>query len=133
MVWQDIFLSRMFSKDKLILAISKAFNVDKRKVKLIKDIEEIIQTDGAGVVCQTYKHNTDYPLRLSFYIIDEDLLPKEDQATVKLLSRELECDILMSDNSVNPFTMLHISCDGNVEQISIDIEKFEDFEEFYLE
>ena len=132
MVWQDIFISKMFSRDKVLLAISEAFNVDKKWVRLIKDIDEISQIDQAGIICQTYKSNTEFPLRLTIYIIDEKIIPKDEQVALKQISRKLGCDILMSDDSINPFTMLRISSNGNADQINIDIEKFDDFEEFYL-
>lgn len=133
MFWQDIFISKMFPRNKVLLAISETFNIDKKMVRLIKDIEEITQIDGASIICQTYKSNTEFPLRLSIYIIDEKIIPKDEQVTVSQISRELGCDILMSDESNNPYTMLCVRCDGNIEQINVDIEKLDNSEEFYLE
>jgi hypothetical protein len=123
----------MFSRNKVLLAISKTFNIDKKMVRLIKDIEEITQIDGSSIICQTYKSDTEFPLRLSIYIIDEKIIPKDERVAVSQISRELGCDILMSDELSNPYTMLRISYDGNIEQINVDIEKLDNYEEFYLD
>ncbi len=133
MFWQDIFISSILPKTKVISALSSVFEIDEKMIRLIKDIEEITQSDGASIVCQTYKSDTEFPLRLSVYIIDEKLVPQDEQVKLAHLSSELECAILMSDASNNPYSMLRISFDGSIKQVNVNIEEYDNAEEFDLQ
>jgi hypothetical protein len=133
MFWQDIFVSEIFPRAKVISAFSKVFGVNEKMIKLIKDIEEMTDNDGSSIICQSYKSNTDFPLRLSIYITDEKIVPLDEQGAVSHISRELGCDVLMSDESTNPYSMLSIGKDGIINQVSVDIEKYDDAEEFELQ
>lgn len=132
MFWQDIFVSDIIPKTKIISAFSRVFKIDGKTIKFIKYIEEIAQNEGASIICQTYKSDTEFPLRLSVYIIDEKLVPKEDQVVLSGISRELACDILVSGNSSNPYLMIRIGFDGSIKQVSVNIEEYDKAEEFEL-
>ena len=133
MFWQDIFVSEILPRGKVISAFSKVFGVNEKVIRLIKDIEEITDNDGASIICQSYRSDTDFPLRLSIYITDEKIVPLDEQGAVSHISRELGCDVLMSDTSTNPYLMLYISIDGTINQVSVNIEEYDDAEEFELQ
>lgn len=133
MFWQDIFVSEILPRGKVISAFSKVFGVNEKMIRLIKDIEEITDNDGASIICQSYRSDTDFPLRLSIYITDEKIVPLDEQGVVSHISRELGCDVLMSDASTNPYLMLCISIDGTINQVSVNIEEYDDAEEFELQ
>lgn len=132
MFWQDIFINKVLPRAKIISSLSKVFNVEEKEVRLIKDIEDITQNNGSSIICQTYKSNAGFPLRLSVYIVDDKIIPQDEQATVKQISKELGCDILMSEASSNPYLMLCIGSGGSITQVSIDIEEYDNAEEFDL-
>lgn len=132
MFWQDVFVNNILPRAKVISTFSRVFKIDEKMIRLIKDIEEITQNDGASIICQTYKSDTEFPLRLSVYITDEKLVPQDEQVTLGHISRELECDILISDVSSNPYSMLRIGFDGSIKQVSVNIEEYDNAEEFEL-
>lgn len=133
MFWQDIFIDKMLSKSEIVSTFSKVFNIDEKMVKLIKDIEDITQNNGSSIICQTYKTKAEFPLRLSVYIVDDRIIPNDGQRTLIQMSKELGSDILMSDDSNNPYLMLRICSDGSVTQVSIDIDAYDNAEEFELQ
>lgn len=133
MFWQDILVSNLLPRTKVIFAFSRVFKIDEKMIRIIKDIEEITHNDGASIICQTYKSDTEFPLRLSVYIIDEKLVPQDEQVTLGHISRELESDILISDASSNPYLMLRIDFDGSIKQVSVNIEEYDNAEEFELQ
>lgn len=132
MFWQDIFISSVLPKVKVVSVFSKVFKIDEKKIRFIKNIDEIAVNNGAQIICQTYKNATEFPLRLSIYIIDEKIIPHDDIAVIGQMSKEFEKDILISDTSNNPYLMLKICFDGSIKKLSVDIDAYDNAEEFEL-
>lgn len=132
MFWRDIFISGILPKVKVVAVLSKVFKIDEKKIRLIKNIDEITVNDGAPIICQTFKSATEFPLRLSIYIVDEKIVPHDDTTVIVKMSKEFEKDILIPDASNNPYLMQKICIDGSIEILSVDIEEYDNAEEFEL-
>lgn len=127
MVWQDIFINKEPKKDELANALSSVFKVPIDNILIVKSIDDIQVDENVKILCQTYSVNTEYKIKLSIYIRDNSLVPNNDLETIAILCEKLNCQVLVNDYSLNPYTMLHIS------RISVDLDKYDEAEEYEME
>ena len=127
MVWQDIFISKELKKDEVANALSAVFRTPVDNILIVKSIDDIQVDDNVKILCQTYSVNADYKIKLSIYIRDNSLVPKNDLETIASLCEKLNCEVLVSDYSSNPYTMLRIG------RVSVDIDKYDEAEEYEME
>jgi hypothetical protein len=127
MVWQDIFISKEPKKNEVANALASVFKIPIENILIVRSIDDIQVDDNVKILCETYIVEADYKIKLSIYIRDDSLVPKNDLETIARLCEELNCEVLISDYSVNPYTMLHIG------RITVDIDKYDEAEEYEME
>ncbi|MFD0694969.1 hypothetical protein ACFQZT_12755 [Paenibacillus sp. GCM10027628] len=126
MMWQDIIVNRILTKVELTNALCSIFQIDNSKLIITPTLEDTIVADDAEVICETSECKAEYPLILSIYLKKEN--PKDSLALIGTFCEMLNCEAIISDDSPNPFTMLHVLGKGRWEQISIDLSTFDDNE-----
>ncbi len=103
MIGWDMFVSRVLTKGEIIRALATALGVKQDKILIVKSINGVEYVDkNTLVLCQTFlSKNHDFPLRIDTYIRVEQII-YEKAATIEQLSRLLQCNILIGDETLNP-------------------------------
>jgi hypothetical protein len=125
-VWQDILVNRILTKVELTDALCSIFQIESSKLIITPNIEDITVTDEAELICETRICKADYPVILSIYLKKE--APKDCRSLTGTYCEILNCEAIVSDDSLNPFTMLHVMGIGRWEQISLNLGMYDDNE-----
>ncbi|WP_240422185.1 hypothetical protein [Paenibacillus periandrae] len=104
------------------------FDIKADTILIKGNLEGLIPSD-TKILCQTFIACTEFPLRITVYIRDANLVPVDDVSILIKISELLQSEMLFSDNSVNPYTMLKISADHTIKKVPIDIDKYDNCEE----
>lgn len=129
MVWQDIYFNRIVSKKELENAVAQVFKVEKDDIMIVGDITCLLgKPMNWKILCQSSKVTTNFEFKLKIeFSMNDELEPKNDMKIFSLMSKLLNCKILVDNYLPDPDTMLI------VEHSLIDYEDLESFEEFELE
>lgn len=134
MIWQDMFINRVLTKDELSQALLKIFNVEIQQIcftkSMFNDEPPLSETDR--ILCESFICKEEFPFRLVIYLRDHQLLPKDDLIPIFEFSQLLHCFCIISDKSINPYSMILIKDNKTQEQIFIDLAKYEDCEEYEI-
>ncbi len=128
MVWQDIYFNRIISKKELENAVSQAFEVEKEDIMIIGDITSLLgKPVDWKILCQSSKVSTQFEFKLKIeFSMNDELEPKNDMVVFSIMSKLLNCKILVDNYLPDPDTMLI------VESSLVDYEDLDSFEEFEL-
>ena len=132
MTSQDILISRDLAADETIAGLSAVLSVEPKEVVLVADWDEFPIARGAPVICHRTHLGGHYPLILHLYINALAIKPSNDLEAVRHLCKIWQCDCLMSDDSLNPYLMLHVSRTGEASTVSVDVEKLDNLGEYWL-
>lgn len=127
MVWQEVFVNRKLKKNEILSALGNAFNISINSILVARSIDDIEVENNIKVLCQTYIVDAEYSMKLSIYLRDDKLIPKNDLQIIAKLCEILDVEVLVSDYSANPFTMLHVN------RLEVDIDKYDEAEEYETE
>lgn len=132
MFWKDILLEKTPSKIELINALSIVFNIRSNRILVVKSLDDSEITETIGILCQTLVSSEVYSLRLSLFIRDGTINFDDDLSIVGHLCELLKCSAVISDKSVNPNSMWLIRSRTSVEPIFIDLEKYDNAQEYEM-
>ncbi|MFZ5987729.1 MAG: hypothetical protein ACOYWZ_11470 [Bacillota bacterium] len=131
-MWQDIIISRIFTKNKIVKGLCTVFPVVANEILIVKDIDDIKGTisDSIRIVCQTWVSKTEFPFSISIYLRDQSLLPKEkklyhDIYKVGEFCETLNCEAIIGDDTINPYSWILIKSRNDYSPIYVDIEAFD--------
>jgi hypothetical protein len=135
MLWEEILLSRSVDDAELLQALSAALGVPRDSVLVVATMADA-PPPGKHTRCVVVERTPtrgDFVLQLSIYVFDQALLDRlghADQAlaAVRQICAVLECDGLISDDSLSPTTWLRIRSSGSMDTISLDGERLDDDE-----
>lgn len=133
MVWQDIYINRKLNKDEIIYALTSIFKVLPTNILITKNIDDIVLDNDIKVLCQTYKIDAEFELMLSIYIRDNTLIPDNDVEAISKFCEILNCEVMISDDSLNPYIMRQIKDSSNIKLVSIDITKYDNALEYEVD
>lgn len=129
MNWQDILLEQRFDQATLKRALAAAFDVSSDSVSVVDSIEEAPK--GVSVVAEQTSINGDFCCLLSLYVVEE-LAGRDPVELTRRLCSILNIQALISDDSVNPYSMLLINNAAEVRPVTLDVESLDQREEYRL-
>lgn len=106
MIWNDFLVDRNLSKDELGATISQVFSVSPIDVLVVNDITETEVSEHIRVLCECLPAQGDFSMKLFIYVRDSKLAQLNPELSIKQFCCILHCKCLISDDSINPFTML---------------------------
>jgi len=132
MVWQDIIINRKLTKEEIIKSLSSAFNINYDEIYIVKTIEDLSHTidEKYKIVTKVSIINLDYKMILTIFIRDESLFPDDDIEIAGKISDKLKCKILLSDDDINPNTMVEVQGSDNYKKVTINYEAYEKAEDY---
>jgi glutaredoxin-related protein len=132
MNWQTIMINKDLTKNEVKRILSTIFSVDTQKIEIYKNYELVAdKNESILIFCVSSIAQTDYFLRLEIYI-DESININDDFKLIKEFCKLANCNILFDDGTNNPYTWLLVHSSGETENISIDIDSYDNAEEYDL-
>ncbi|MBO9607257.1 MAG: hypothetical protein J7639_14950 [Paenibacillaceae bacterium] len=121
MIWQEILFEKMITKYTLANSLADSLKCTVSQIEFLNDLTLNVKAE-TKLLCQSYQCETQFPLRITIYILDTSLVPHNDLITVSRICQKLNCRVLMSDKSLNPNSMLLLTPDGQTDVVSIDLD-----------
>lgn len=126
-MWEDLLIGVAATRSKLQQSIGELFDVAPERIVIVDDFTasaEGMPPDTAVIVQQTTQPG-EFPLMLSISLTDEALIQRATGRNAAVtfagrLSTILQCDVLMSDEDIDPYSMLRVRPSGTVEAVTID-------------
>lgn len=108
MYWQDIYLSKVCTKNELLAAMKHAFGVDETEIEIVADINLYgIELVRKKVICQTYTVIAEKDIRLKLEIsLSDNLTPANDIVIFSKILEILGGELLVDNYLPRPDTML---------------------------
>ena len=131
MIWQDIMIERVASAFEIREAIVRAGlapNID--AVAVVASMESVKLSPDAKVICELTPRGGGFPLQLTIYVYGG--LPKDTLDAIKRLSATLATRCLVPAETENPYAMLLVAPDSEVESVVVDVEALDERGEYVL-
>ena len=128
MFGQSIYIEKIFSTIDLKKALSKVFAIKPERIRFIKEINDWLSVEDIDMICELELTNCEYAIVGDIDIINPTLHYEQPQQLLINLSKELNCNILMADESVCPYTWDCIKPDGSIKNISFDVDQYDNAE-----
>ena len=101
----DMFVSRVLPKGEITGALAVVLRVKQEQIIIVKSIHDIEHVDKDWLVlCQTFLcKNHGFPLRIDVYLRHEQIT-YDETVVLGQLALLLQCNILVGDETLNPFS-----------------------------
>ncbi|OPH55976.1 hypothetical protein BC351_29210 [Paenibacillus ferrarius] len=132
MIWQDLFLNRKVTRQELLLGLKNVFNVEEFQIFFTDSTWNQTIPGYVKVLCLTYICKAEFSLRITIYLRDHQLIPKNDVLIVGKLCELLKCHCLISDVGDNPYSMIQIKNSESSERVFIQLDKYEECIDYEL-
>ena len=133
MIWNDLLVDRNLSKDEIGATISQVFSVSPTDVLVVDDIAETEVSEHTRVLCECLPAQGDFSIKLFIYVRDSQLAQLNPKLIIKQFCCILHCKCLISDDSVNPFTMLLVQESEDIQLVALEPERERNEEYIMLE
>jgi len=132
MIWQDVVVRRLLSDGDLAVGLAVAFRIRSDEVIVNQGGSVFEETPSRKVVCDVFNKSEGFRLVISLYTFFDS--PREDDpvAVVKEFARVAQTECLLSDDSPNPYTMIHIHPSGEVVSVWLDVDRLDDKGEYHI-
>lgn len=132
MSWHDLLIDRNLSNNEVVTAISQIFSISPADVLVVDDITEAEVSKHIRVICECLPAQGDFSMKLFIHVRDFKLAQLDPELGIKQFCCILHCKCLMSDSSINPFTMLLVQESGNVQLVALDPIRLDENEEYII-
>jgi hypothetical protein len=129
MMWQDVLLERAPDDSELRAALAEGFSIDESDVAVVHSIEDI--PAGYPVVAEVRDTEGDFKSAMSIYATDA-LKDAKPVHVVQHLCAVLQTIALISDESLDPYTMLLVGRGAEIRRVALDAESLDLREEYRL-
>ncbi len=133
MLWEELLIDREPGDEELAAALAELFGLARGGVVVRESDARAEDPGGARVVCERLAGGGDFPVRFSVYVLDEGLEGTQSLPLVERLCRRLGCSCLISDDSPNPYSMLHVRADGTTRRVYLDTARLDEHDEFVID
>jgi hypothetical protein len=129
----DVAVSKMLTDDQIMLGIIAGTGLRGDQVLIVSEIPEQPVVAAIVLLCQKIQRGGDFPLQLSFYAEPNSFGDKTVEAILETFCSVCDCDVLVSDDSVNPYTRILITSLGKHHHVSLDVARLDDADEFVIQ
>lgn len=133
MFWQEVFLERLIKKHNLLSTLSYLFSISEKEILICSNIANCEVKKDIKVVCETSFVEAEFPLKICIFIKDDKIIPQNDILFVGDMAKNLQCKIVISDDSIDPYSMILIDSEQNYRNIRLDIEIYDNCKEYEIE
>ena len=125
MIWENVFVDRHLTAGEAAATLAKAFDVPVADVLVVPDIIAANAQPDARVLAELTSARGDFPVLLTIYLRDLNLATRDRAAIVGGFCEALGAACLISDDSVNPFTMLLVRRPADRRPVALDPQRLD--------
>lgn len=129
MIWQDVVAQHSLSDREIVEGLAAAFEVEDTQVVVCRSEEDFPEPGNSKVVCLVSERSKGFRLVLSIYTYFLDSQPYPN-VVVKKIAKLTCSDVLISDGSINPYTMIRLTPDGGSARVFLDAQRLDDEGEY---
>lgn len=111
-------------------ALASVFSVTEGSIAVVDDIASMSQGAEVHVLCERSVRGGEFPLHLRIHLYDGDLDVGELEIA-RRVAATLAARCLISDDELNPYTMIAVTADGS-EPAQLDAAKLDEADEYWL-
>lgn len=116
----DILIDRVVPSWLVQATLSRLFNILHTDIMIVSDIVQMMPIDDIQLLCELSPIQGEFAQLLSFFSRGLNLDEFDGLSLMKQFCRELTCQVLVPDNSLNPFAFLLVNEIGEVFQVHLD-------------
>ena len=131
MIRAELLLEDVRTKEELRRSLANAFGVRIEEVYVVDDVVDLPSFGAASILCEQQIRSGQFGWHLTVYSQDSQAWPSECEVA-KSLSQSLKTRCLISDEAINPFTMILVTGAGN-QSVNLDVDKLGRLDEYWLE
>lgn len=132
MLWQELLVDQSLDHEELVDALARLFSVSESQVVVIEDITVDEVKKDALIVIERRPVCGDFRMKLSIYVRDRSLESIDWRAVVTSFCCRFNCSCITPDDSVNPYSMILITCSNAGQQVFLVPERLDERDEYTL-
>jgi hypothetical protein len=134
MIWNEILISKEILDVDIRSAAAEIFSIDIQSIVVVGSISDGGIDNSKPIVIENSRLGGDFPTRIVFYIEEKDvsIVDIDKLNSIVFLCRKLDCQILISDEDVNPYSMILIDSSASVAKVFLDVNKLDDEGQFVI-
>jgi hypothetical protein len=133
MIWQEFLVDRNLTENEIANAIAQLFSIPLTDVLVVDDIVETDVSDQVRVLCERMSVEGDFSIRLSIYLRDSNLDQSDSTLKIGQFCELLNCQCLVSDESVNPYQWRLVQSSENWKLVYLNPKKLDENEEYIIQ
>jgi hypothetical protein len=133
MIWQEFLVDRNLTGNEIANAIAHLFLIPLTDVLVVDDIVETDVSDRVRVLCERMSVEGDFSIRLSIYLRDSNLEQSDSTLKIGQFCELLNCQCLVSDESVNPYQWRLVQSSENWKLVYLNPKKLDENEEYIIQ
>jgi hypothetical protein len=133
MIWQEFLVDRNLTENEIANAIAQLFSIALTDVLVVDDIVETDVSDRVRVLCERMSVEGDFSIRLSIYLRDSNLEQSDSTLKIGQFCELLNCQCLVSDESVNPYQWRLVQSSETWKLVYLDPKKLDENEEYIIQ
>ena len=131
--WEDILVDRPLAAGGLKSWLVAVFQVSPAAIVVAPVADHVLVTDDTAVLCEFAAEKGDFPFRVAVFTRRADLDEKDAAEAVDLLCRTFGVQVLMSDDTANPYRMLLVGPDGSRQVVHLDPDALDEEERYIVQ
>lgn len=129
----DVLTHRVLDGQQVQAAVASLFGIPTDVVLVVSDLEQLLGNTAPHrrVLCH-FSHipSGDFRTLLSFHEGEFSSLPRLE--TARRLCSILQCDCLISGNTINPYSMVLVTSQGEAGAVALDAERLDSSNEYVI-
>jgi hypothetical protein len=133
MIWQEFLVARNLTENEIANAIAQLFLIPLTDVLVVDDIVKTDVSERIRVLCERMSVEGDFSIRLSIYLRDSNLEQSDSTLKIGQFCQLLNCQCLVSDESVNPYQWRLVQSSETWKLVYLDPKLLDENEEYIIQ
>ncbi|HDN25832.1 MAG TPA: hypothetical protein ENG03_01795 [Thioploca sp.] len=117
----DLLIDQKLEANKLQKAISQVLEVEPENILVCNEVSDVPLATSISSLVVLAEVLGEFVLLLAFYFKESYVGIDSPIEIAKRLSTKLECQCLISDDEINPYTMLRVDIEAHVQQVALSV------------
>jgi hypothetical protein len=131
MIWQDVVVKRSLCDQEIAKGLAAAFGISLDQIVVRRNEGDFPEPGEARVLCVVSERRSGFRLILSIFTYFAEA--RHDPVSVlREFARSSQTEILLSDDSVDPYTMTQIMPSGELARATLDVERLDNEDEYHV-
>lgn len=131
MKWQDMIAERPLDEKEIADGLARSFMLDPCEVFVSRNPDDFTNPSDAKVVCIASARNEGFRCILSVYSYF-NASSLDDMVVVNEFARTCDTSLLISNDSLDPYTMTCVLKTGDMVSVNLDVDLLDDMGEYHI-